>query len=385
MYCPKCRRDLTNDSIFCNNCGFKVRPNAVVPTLKDKEPIKEKVVIDKKELKKDNYIGLAIGIPIFLIVMLISFIHTRNDIKINYSITSANNEYVRPRSNQTVVETDNVYSGVTINDKKDAYELIIKDSKAQKDSCPLEIVNIEDDMINNFDITAVNLCEMSPSFAKELYNVIKKVYEMFPTVKGNITNITIGNMDSSMRSVIAYYQPLFPFAQSNNNSMVYKMRIVLNAKYFLNENLLKETTKQSSLSGHFPPNSTISSPVAHELGHYLSFYAMRKYYKIDQTLIFKTSDNDNLYTLVDDFSSSTFSKKMLDEAYELYLSDGNKKIDFDEWRGEISQYALSKDDTGKYIYDETIAEAFHDVYLNNDNASLTSKYIIKVLKKYVEA
>lgn len=377
MYCPKCQSDLTNDSNFCHNCGYKIMPDSLDE--------KEKKVIDKDTLRKNTYIGLAIGIPIFLIVLLISFINTRNRINITYTVTSASNDYIKRSSNQTVVETDNVYSGVDINSDKDAYDLIIKDSKAQKDSCPLDILSIEEEMISKFNITAVNLCEMDPSFAKELYNVIDRVYTMFPSVKGNITNITIGNMDSSMKSVIAYYQPLFPFAQSNNNSMVYKMRIVLNAKYFLNENLLRETTKQSSLSGHFPPNSTISSPVAHELGHYLSFYAMCKFYKIDKTLIFKTSDNDNLYTLIDNFSTSTFSKKMLDEAYELYISEGNKKIDFDEWRGEISQYALSKDDTGKYIYDETIAEAFHDVYLNNDNANTTSKYIVKVLRKYVEA
>ena len=51
----------------------------------------------------------------------------------------------------------------------------------------------------------------------------------------------------------------------------------------------------------------------------------------------------------------------------------------------LSKYALSKDESGKYIYDETIAEAFHDVYLNDDKASLPSKYIMRILKKYVEA
>ena len=52
----------------------------------------------------------------------------------------------------------------------------------------------------------------------------------------------------------------------------------------------------------------------------------------------------------------------------------------DEWRGTISKYALAKDNSGNYIYDETIAESFHDVYLNGDNAKDASKYVIKVLK-----
>ena len=73
---------------------------------------------------------------------------------------------------------------------------------------------------------------------------------------------------------------------------------------------------------------------------------------------------------------------MLDEAYDNYKKEKGY-IDFDTWRGQISEYALAKDDEGKYIYDETIAEAFHDVYLNGDNANIVSKYIIKVLKKYM--
>ena len=37
------------------------------------------------------------------------------------------------------------------------------------------------------------------------------------------------------------------------------------------------------------------------------------------------------------------------------------------------------------IYDETIAEAFHDVYLNKDNAKDASKYIVSILKKKLES
>ena len=75
---------------------------------------------------------------------------------------------------------------------------------------------------------------------------------------------------------------------------------------------------------------------------------------------------------------------MLQEAYNNYKSDTNTTLSFDEWRGTISGYALAKDNNGEYIYDETIAEAFHDTYLNKDNARDASKYIIKVLKKYLE-
>ena len=73
--------------------------------------------------------------------------------------------------------------------------------------------------------------------------------------------------------------------------------------------------------------------------------------------------------------------------YRIYFSDGSSflvyKEDFDTFRGSISQYALAKDNNNEYIYDETIAEAFHDVYLNKDQAVDASKYIEAVLKKYL--
>ena len=52
---------------------------------------------------------------------------------------------------------------------------------------------------------------------------------------------------------------------------------------------------------------------------------------------------------------------------------------FDDFRSSISGYAMAKDNSGNYIYDETIAEAFHDVYINGDLAKPASNYIVKVL------
>ena len=72
---------------------------------------------------------------------------------------------------------------------------------------------------------------------------------------------------------------------------------------------------------------------------------------------------------------------MINEAYEKYKKDTNSTMSLDEWRGTISNYALAKNNSGEYIYDETIAESFHDVYLNRDNASTASKYIVSVLKE----
>ena len=56
---------------------------------------------------------------------------------------------------------------------------------------------------------------------------------------------------------------------------------------------------------------------------------------------------------------------------------------FDNFRRSISEYAIAKDKKGNYIYDETIAEAFHDVYLNKESARPASIYIVNELKQYL--
>ena len=46
----------------------------------------------------------------------------------------------------------------------------------------------------------------------------------------------------------------------------------------------------------------------------------------------------------------------------------------------MSNIIKVKDSNGYYIYDETIAEAFHDYYLNGTDAAPASLVIVDVLK-----
>ena len=158
----------------------------------------------------------------------------------------------------------------------------------------------------------------------------------------------------------------------------------LNTSYFLNKDRLEGASKSGSAAGHFPKNATIYSPLAHELGHYLSFLSMMKYYDIESILLIDGSNVDEFYELYDDFAKGDHSLDMIKEAYENYKKDTNTTMTMDEWRGTISKYALAKDNKGNYIYDETIAESFHDVYLNGDNAADASKYVVAVLKERLE-
>lgn len=368
MYCGKCGNFLGNDSKFCSKCGQKINKNHV----------------NKKLLFSCGCLGIIV---LFLLITIFSVRRNRyyfdnsND---NINDNNVTAEPVKKRGKySTVIIYDHTYFGVKINNTDDAYSLIVNDSVEQKNNCPEEIKTVEEEIINNYGITAVNLCEMDVDFARELGNVFKKIYDEYPGVRGYITNLTLVN--ASMRdNYIAAFMPVFNFATSNSVTTypwVIKTQVLLNTTYFLNQERLQASVTDGSNSGHFPKNSSIYSPVAHELGHYLSFLAMMKNYDLDSILLVDSQNVDTFYQVYENFGKGTFSLSMIKEAYNNYLQDTNSQVDFDKWRGSISNYALAKDNKGEYIYDETVAEAFHDVYLNGSDSSEASQYIVEVLKK----
>ena len=387
MYCNNCGNKVDINQKYCNKCGNFLSYN-ISSTNK------------KIQFKKRNSLIISIVIVIIVIVIILRlFDGIINLVKGQdyYFPTEGNtNETqqgnVEPVENKkgkykTAIITDNVYSGISVNSIQDAKKLIVEDSVNQKQSdYPKEIIDAENSIINKYGITAVNLREMDKEYVEELEKVVGRIYSDFPSARGYLTNLTLTNIDMRQAGIIALFMPSFIFGTSDTDTSrpwVIKSQIQLNAKFFLNPEKIDISVETSSKSGHFPPNATRYSPLAHEFGHYLSFIALLNNYYTNSLIIIEDNKLQNYYDIMHDFSKGTFSKKMLDEAYQNYLKD-NSYIDFDKWRGNISNYALSKDEQGDYIYDETIAEAFHDTYLNGNNANKVSKYIVDVLKKYLE-
>ena len=407
MFCNKCGNQVATNQQYCNKCGNQLSYNNIQNETMSYNNIFDSPnynINDNYGKKTRNTIILIVVISIFAILILglvtiLYFIIFNNTNKYYFYNEIAGNtvekETIQEPSTKTTTKgkyktaiiTDNIYTGISIKSIADANKLIVQDSVNQKQSdYPKEIMQVENNIIQKYSITAVNLKEMDVEFAKELENVIKNIYENYPSARGYLTNLTLTNLDMSEASVIALFRPIFMFGTSNTNTTrpwVIKTQVQLNAKYFLNPERIDVTVKTSSKSGHFPENATKYSPVAHEFGHYLSFIALLNYYNTDSLVVVEDNGVQDYYDIFRDFGNCTISKKMLDEAYQNYIKD-NEKIGFDEWRGQISQYALAKDNSGNYIYDETIAEAFHDVYLNGKNAKQPSKYIVEVLKKYIE-
>ena len=434
MFCEKCGDKVEKNELYCNNCGnflgnknpnnqnnnmfgnnirsfnnqmMNMNYSNNVQQKQVKNTIHNQNKMQQQQIKmQNNYtqqpqskneqiksLALGIGVGAFALI-IIGFIYmgvfgtnvylTDNTYdeqeEIKEEVPKSTSKY------KTSIVYDNQYEGVSAKTEKEANKLIVKDSTVQKKICSEEIIEIENEIIKKYGLTAVNLCEMDPNFAREIGNVFKKIYEEYPGTEDVLTNLTLVNAPMS-QGYIAAFQPIFIFATNDTETTypwILKTQIYLNTTYFLNPERLDSSVKDGSASGHFPPNATIYSPVAHEMGHYLSFYAMMKNYNMDSILLVDDNKIDLLYTIVDDFGKGNFSLKMIKEAYENCKNDTGTTLALDDWRATISSYAVAKDNSGKYIYDETIAEAFHDIYLNGDNARKASKYVIAVLKKYLE-
>ena len=407
MFCNRCGNKVETNEQYCNQCGnpltYQVpnRSNQQEPSQNNLNQYNTNTDQQNNTKKSNNRFFLTVlilGILIVVLLVIASGIilsSKKEDYYFNEGMEPGQIEQTTQEVSssskkgkyKTAIITDNVYSGISVKSISDANELICEDSVRQKQAdYPKEIIQIEEDIIKNYAITAVNLKEMEVGFAKELKNVVKKIYQEYPKARGYLTNLTLTNLDMSESGVIALFRPIFTFGTSDTSTTrpwVIKTQIELNAKYFLNSERIEQAVSTSSKSGHFPKNATKYSPVAHEFGHYLSFIALLNNHSTKSIVIIEDRKMQDYYDIYSEFRNGTFSKQMLEEAHQNYIRD-HQNVEFDTWRGQISKYALAKDDSGSYIYDETIAEAFHDVYLNGNNANIASKYIVEVLKKYIE-
>ena len=435
MKCNKCGNEINlSDVSICPYCGYKFENKEQVVksfsnifttpanlgntylTTKTKSIINKYDVSEKQEANKsfitfdkidknnkfNNKKGFKKGdlfVGILIVLLWAGIIYAIFKVNTSYYFDDSeitNGEYeaksktgqkdVSANEDITSVIHDNQYlKQLVIDDVNDVYGLIKKDSENQKKNCPSSIIQIEEEIVSDYDIKAVNLCEIDVDFANEIKNVIGYIYNNFPTTRGYLTNLTLANVEEDA-TYMAAFMPIFTFITSNTNSgypIGLKTQIVLNAKYFLNLSKINNAVNYGSKSGYFPPNATRSSTVAHEFGHYLSFVALLNSYKVNSLTYLSAKNVNSLLLVYNDFDVGNFSLRVVQEAYTAYKDSYGSDISLDDFRASISQYAMARDSDGEYIYDETIAEAFHDCYLNKEQAKGASKFVLESLKKYL--
>lgn len=386
MICNKCGRVCKPDEKFCTSCGNNLQNyHNPYQNISNNFQSHNQVINDKK-----NNITLYICCTILLValVMVVALIANRDRNTVYFA--DENQDIVTPepttsnrRDNYTTsVDPKRVYY-MTIENDMEVYNKIKEDSGSQKKTCSKNIIAIEERISSNYGITGVNLCEMDEDYAKEVELVIKRIYEEYPSAHGFLTNFSLINTSMS-DNYIACFMPFFYFLLPEDNTYPIgnKTSIFLNASYFLNSQYMVKTMQSSSMAGHFPPNTTRSSSVAHEFGHYLSFITLLKKYNIDSILVINSTNYADIYKIALEFVNGNNSLDIIEKAYHNYQSKYNDyHLSLDDFRASISKYAVAKDKEGKYIYDETIAEAFHDYYLNGGQAKPASLEIVEVLKE----
>lgn len=345
--------------------------------------------IQDNSKKNNTVIYVCCAIILVTLIIVVGLIAKSGSDKVYFNkedneITYTDEEIVETSNRnkyETIIDPNNQYYKI-VSTVDQANQEIKSDSVNQKSTCSKEIIEIENRIINNYGITAVNLCELDVDYAKEIEQVIKHVYEEFPSARGYLTNFSLINAPMS-EGYVACFNPYFPFIQPDNGSYptVVKTRILLNTTYFLNIDYMVSSMKNASTSGHFPPNTTRSSSVAHEFAHYFSYITILKKYNAESLLLLEETEASTFYKVAQDFSSGSNSLDIIKEAYKNYQTKYNDyTTSLDNFRASISGYAVAKDNEGNYIYDETIAEAYHDWYLNGDNAKPASKEVVAVLK-----
>ena len=417
MICKNCGKELHDTTLlscpYCNNSLQNLdfsSADVVNTSVVDNSPLP----IEEKKVEKEFDYNIVIMLVIFIILGGAGFIFVQ---AINGNLFYFSTNEIVEESNQAINEVldtttekeyqavsksgqdgtatgtgvtsvifDNQYLEQTIlKSKEEVMKFIALDSGNNRRNCSQEILDIEKNIETNYGIPSVNLCEMDVTFARELESVAAFIYNNYPSARGRITNITLANVEEGA-SYMAAFMPIFTFVTSNTSSLYplgIKTQIILNAKYFLNNKKIESSASYGAKSGYFPKGATRSSTVAHEFGHYLSYVAMMNHYKTDNLTFVRPNNGAVMMSVYEDFDVGSFSNKLVKNAYNKYLNNYGGNLSYDDFRASISKYAIAKDGTGAYIYDETIAEAFHDYYLNGDNAVLASKLIMEELMTYL--
>ncbi len=397
MECRKCNNNIEIFDKFCPNCGYPVKIVKVGRTAlkNDDELISEIEIKSNKQKKLVSMMGFLfsfLGITLFAIS---GFILYGSELTENVYISKTTlKERSSVRDNSmyysTIINYDKKYELVSVSSLEEALEKIKKESDLEKKKCYSKetITVLENKLSSDFEIVGVNLCELNEDIANDIYEVFDKVGETFPEVKGYLTNLTLMNTEYK-EEFIAAFMPFFHFANSKSIISLFpwiiKSQMLLNSGYYLDIDNMNEEVKEASNIGYFIPNATGVSLIAHELGHYLSFVALLKNYGLETITYVTSKEEDTVYEVVEAYTTGTFSYDMIAEAYQLYIDNGGTSYS-DEYmfRSSISQYAVAIDENGYDIYDETIAEAFHDTYVNGDKAKIASKLIVQVLKNRLE-
>ena len=379
---PNCNADeIETDDNFCYKCGHWTTNG--YKFLKDPENVNN--ILNGETAKKNNRFSIMLVLVIFLCItfILTGLIRGEDIFKPIYYVKRKIDNYVYGY-NTAFIRNDNIYNKKKINSLEEAQEMIKDDLDHQKFKCTyaLDTSTLEEEIESSYSIANVSFCDISYSESEKIKEVIDKMYFLFPSIKGALTNISITNAKNNS-DFIAYFQPMYQFVNPNedinNYNKVNKTQILLNSYYFLNEKIMSNPLESVTGKNWYVKDATWESTISHELGHYLTFVIFLRANDLEN-ITFITKENENkINALLKEYETGLFSTDIVKQALDNYNYKYNTNLDLESFALTISKYAGVKNEDGNLIADETIAEAIHDFYLHEDNCSNSSYEIIKII------
>ncbi len=380
MKCVKCNSELESDDNFCYNCGeWTAKGYNYLKDNNNVKAIKNGAVFKHNERLRILTSLLSIGILLFVGMLIV-----RGDdlfkplVVLQKQVVNYFYGY-----NTSAIKTDNKYTK-EVSSYEDAINLIKEDFNSQAYICSKdnELRALEYKLEDDYNIPSVLFCDMNYEEALKISNVITKMYDLFPNIKGTLTNITIANAPTK-EEYIAYFQPMYQFVNVNTNktNKVNKTQILLNSYYFLNSQILNQKLEKVVGENWYVKDATWESTIAHELGHFITFKAYLKENNLENITFITEENASEVDELMQNFEDGFYALDIVNEALNRYNNKYNTRIDLDTFISSISKYANIKDEKGNLMALETIAEAIHDYYLHGNNMQKSSLEIVNIMKE----
>ncbi len=382
MKCINCNEKIDFEDNFCPKCGeLTAKGYSYYKNIYNREMINKGDVVKQNNRFFALTSLLSLGIIIFVLMIIIRGNNLFKPIAyMEKQITS----YIYG-FNTSLIKTDNKYSQKIINNYEEAISFIKKDFSNQYYRCNsnLELSKLETELESDYEIPSVMFCDISIEEAKKIKDVIEKIYSLFPSIKGSLTNFTITNA-TTKDEYIAKFQPMYQFVNINEDikefNKVNKTQILINSYYFLNENILSKEISKVIDKNWYVKDATWESLIAHELGHYLSFSLYLKENNLKNITLVTKDNVSKINEVLEEYQKGDLAKSVINEALDNYNIKYQTNLDIDSFALQISGYAGSKDKNNNLIYDEIIAEATHDYYLHLGKSNPCSLEILRVIK-----
>ncbi len=284
----------------------------------------------------------------------------------------------------TAVEYEATYTKNITSNEQAINEIKIEAEKQRRKYNNPEINKIEAEMEKKYNIPAIVLGEMDIKTARMIDSALSNTYNLFPKLRGNITNITIANSILSDEPMALARVKQSMFIKSVNSTefpIVVKNEVLLDARYFLNSTRMQNAITKSIRAKFLDEATTPEAIVAHELGHVVIDLIRTSRYGIEDTIYIIDSESSKYRQFLTEKAPQyqTTAREIVINAFRRY----DESTRFDDFLNDISGYAASKNqDINEYKYEEVCAEAFQDYYTNGGKCSKSSRLVMEEILSY---